>query len=56
MREYNKYARLSSDPADYVKIYKAITYINNMTCIKFIPWDGKIKDFLLIWPIMYPKG
>ncbi|KMQ94050.1 astacin-like metalloendopeptidase protein [Lasius niger] len=27
-----------------------------MTCVKFIPWDGKVKDFLLIWPIMYPKG
>ncbi|XP_072756227.1 hatching enzyme 1.2-like isoform X2 [Anoplolepis gracilipes] len=44
------------DPQDYIKIYKAITYINYMTCIKFIPWDGKLKDFLLIWPIMYPKG
>ncbi|EFN62831.1 Astacin-like metalloendopeptidase [Camponotus floridanus] len=44
------------NPADYVKIYKAITYINNMTCVKFIPWDGKSKDFLLIWPMMNPKG
>lgn len=44
------------DAADYVKINKAITYINYMTCIKFISWDGRAKDFLLIWPMMHPKG
>ncbi|KAG5318105.1 ASTA protein, partial [Pseudoatta argentina] len=44
------------DMVDYMKIYKAITYINYMTCIKFVPWDTKAKDFLLIWPIIYPKG
>lgn len=27
-----------------------------MTCIKFIPWNGKDKDYLLIWPIKYPQG
>jgi len=27
-----------------------------MTCVRFVPWDGKAKDFLLIWPIKYPKG
>lgn len=27
-----------------------------MTCINFIPWDGKTKDFLLIWPMKYPRG
>lgn len=27
-----------------------------MTCVKFVPWNGKAKDFLLIWPIKYPKG
>ncbi|EEB14095.1 Low choriolytic enzyme precursor, putative [Pediculus humanus corporis] len=41
---------------DYVTIYTAIRTINYMTCIKFVPWNGKIKDFLLIWPIKYPKG
>ena len=45
-----------SDIVDYMKIYKAITYVNYMTCIKFVPWDTKAKDFLLIWPIIYPKG
>lgn len=27
-----------------------------MTCIKFVPWNGKSKDYILIWPIKYPKG
>lgn len=27
-----------------------------MTCIKFVPWNGKDKDYLLIWPIKYPSG
>ncbi|XP_067000730.2 hatching enzyme 1.2 [Anabrus simplex] len=41
---------------DHVTIYKAIVTLNFMTCIKFVPWDGKAKDFLLIWPIKNPKG
>jgi len=45
-----------TDAANAAKIYKAIVYMNHMTCIKFVPWDGKAKDFLLIWPIMNPKG
>ncbi|KAG8318363.1 hatching enzyme 1.2 [Homalodisca vitripennis] len=44
------------EPDNYITIYKAITTINFMTCIKFVPWNGKSKDFLLIWPIKYPKG
>ncbi|XP_046399504.1 hatching enzyme 1.2-like [Ischnura elegans] len=44
------------DPADHVTIYTAIQTLNFMTCIKFVPWDGKRKDFLLIWPIKFPKG
>lgn len=27
-----------------------------MTCVRFVPWNGKTKDYLLIWPIKYPKG
>lgn len=27
-----------------------------MTCVKMVPWNGKAKDFLLIWPIKFPKG
>lgn len=27
-----------------------------MTCLRFVPWNGEDKDFLLIWPIKYPKG
>lgn len=37
-------------------ILKAIRTINFMTCIRFVPWNGKTKDYLLIWPIKYPKG
>ncbi|XP_065350400.1 hatching enzyme 1.2 [Cloeon dipterum] len=40
----------------YATIYTAIRTLNFMTCVKFVPWDGKKKDFLLIWPIKYPKG
>ncbi|KAG8234000.1 hypothetical protein J437_LFUL013918 [Ladona fulva] len=44
------------DPTDHVTIYTAIQILNHMTCIKFVPWNGKRKDFLLIWPIKFPKG
>ncbi|GLV41859.1 uncharacterized protein CBL_13591 [Carabus blaptoides fortunei] len=43
-------------PSDYVTIYKAIRTLNFMTCLKFVPWNGKSKDYLVIWPIKYPKG
>ncbi|XP_051173554.1 hatching enzyme 1.2-like [Leptopilina boulardi] len=43
-------------PSDYVTIYKALTYLNYMTCVKFIPWNGEAKDFVVIWPIKYPQG
>lgn len=26
-----------------------------MTCLKFVKWNGKVDDFLLIWPIKYPR-
>ncbi|KAF5304042.1 hypothetical protein FQA39_LY01827 [Lamprigera yunnana] len=44
------------EPSEQVTIYKAIRTINFMTCIRFVPWDGKAKDYLLIWPIKYPAG
>lgn len=44
------------DPSDYITIYRAISTINFMSCVKLVPWNGKQKDFLLIWPIKYPKG
>lgn len=44
------------EPDSYITIYKAIVTLNYMTCVKFVPWNGKAKDFLLIWPIKYPKG
>ncbi|XP_050527087.1 hatching enzyme 1.2-like [Daktulosphaira vitifoliae] len=37
-------------------IYKAIRTLNFFTCIKFVPWNGKLKDYLLIWPVKYPAG
>jgi hypothetical protein len=54
-RDYKRFF-LFADPSDYVTIYNAILTINMLTCIKFVPWDGKAKDFLLIWPVKYPKG
>ncbi|XP_075225806.1 hatching enzyme 1.2-like [Lycorma delicatula] len=44
------------EPDNYITIYRAITTINFMTCVKFVPWNGKSKDFVLIWPIKFPKG
>lgn len=44
------------DPADQVIIIKALRTLNFMTCVKFVPWNGRSKDFLLIWPMKYPKG
>nr|CAD7195338.1 unnamed protein product [Timema douglasi] len=44
------------EPEDYVTIYKAILTLNFMTCIKFVPWDEKVPDYLLIWPVKYPRG
>ncbi|KAK7602081.1 hypothetical protein V9T40_009522 [Parthenolecanium corni] len=41
---------------EYITIYQAIRILNFMTCIKFVPWDGKAKDYLLIWPVKYPSG
>lgn len=41
---------------EVITIYKAIRILNFMTCVKFVPWNGKQKDFLLIWPIKYPRG
>ncbi|XP_076271953.1 hatching enzyme 1.2-like isoform X1 [Rhynchophorus ferrugineus] len=44
------------EPGDQVTIIKAIRTLNYMTCVRFVPHDGKAKDYLLIWPIKYPKG
>lgn len=44
------------EPSEHATIYKAIRIINFMTCVRFVPWNGKSKDYLLIWPIKYPKG
>lgn len=41
---------------DQITIYQAIRTLNFMTCVNFVPWNGNSKDFLLIWPIKYPKG
>lgn len=45
-----------TDTPDYVTIYKAITILNAMTCVRFVPWNGRDQDFLLIWPVKKPKG
>lgn len=43
------------EPEDMVTILTAIRTLNTMTCLKFVKWNGKVDDFLLIWPIKYPK-
>ena len=37
-------------------IEDAINILNFMTCIKFVPWDGEAKDYLVIWPVKKPAG
>ncbi|XP_043195409.1 LOW QUALITY PROTEIN: hatching enzyme 1.2-like [Amphibalanus amphitrite] len=37
-------------------IEDAIRILNFMTCIKFVPWDGEAKDYLVIWPVKKPAG
>lgn len=27
-----------------------------LTCVRFVPWNGRTADYLLIWPIRYPSG
>lgn len=47
------------DPADRVTILHAIRTIQSMTCVRFVPWQGSTvaqPDYLLIWPIQYPRG
>lgn len=44
------------EPEDMITILSAIRILNAMTCLKFVKWNGKAEDFLLIWPIKYPKG
>ena len=43
------------EPEDMVTILSAIRTLSTMTCLKFVKWDGKNEDFLLIWPIKYPR-
>lgn len=44
------------EPDDRITIYQAIRTINFMTCVNFVPWNGKSKDYLLIYPVKSPKG
>ncbi|XP_068230819.1 hatching enzyme 1.2-like [Palaemon carinicauda] len=43
-------------PNERLVIERAISTLNFMTCINFVPWDGKAKDYLLIWPVEQPAG
>ncbi|KAG5893010.1 hypothetical protein JTB14_037203 [Gonioctena quinquepunctata] len=45
-----------SEPSDRVTIMTALRILNFMTCVRFVHWDGKAKDFILIWPTKYPEG
>ncbi|XP_076065419.1 hatching enzyme 1.2-like [Oratosquilla oratoria] len=43
-------------PAERRVIETAIATLNFMTCVRFIPWDGKVEDYLLICPSEKPSG
>ncbi|KAG0694039.1 Zinc metalloproteinase nas-14 [Chionoecetes opilio] len=37
-------------------ILRALHTLDFLTCIKFVPWDEVVEDYLLIWPMEWPKG
>lgn len=39
-----------------IVIQEAIRQLNLATCLKYVPWDGKANDYLIIWPFEFPKG
>lgn len=43
-------------PDDAIVIKTAIRTLNELSCLKFVPYDASSKDFLLIWPVKYPEG
>lgn len=43
-------------PSEHQIIETAIATLNFMTCVKFVPWDRKAEDYLLIWPMKSPSG
>lgn len=53
--------------SETIMIEKTIRMMNIMTCVEFVPWQGRMgngtskqaakkEDLLLIWPVKYPKG
>ncbi|XP_044008434.1 protein SpAN-like [Aphidius gifuensis] len=36
--------------AENITIHKAITLLNNLTCINFVPWNKRAKDYIFISP------
>lgn len=45
-----------SGPLDRQTIQSAIYTLSLMTCVEFIPYDGVVEDYLLIWPVEEPAG
>lgn len=37
-------------------ILTALYTLDFLTCIKFVPWDTVMPDYLLIWPMEWPSG
>jgi hypothetical protein len=44
------------DPVDRETIQTALYTLGLMTCIDFVPYDGEVEDYLLIWPVEEPAG
>jgi len=45
-----------AEPEDREIIQSAIYTLNLLTCVKFVPYDGEVEDYLLIWPVEEPAG
>ncbi|XP_045601849.1 seminal metalloprotease 1 isoform X2 [Procambarus clarkii] len=43
-------------PREQDMIERAVATINFMTCVKFVPWDGEARDYVLFWPAKKPAG
>ena len=43
-------------PVDRETIQTALYTLGLMTCIDFVPYDGEVEDYLLIWPVEEPAG
>jgi len=46
----------STVPQEFVIIETALKVLSFYTCVKFKEWEGREKDYLVIWPVEKPAG